>query len=238
MPHLATDDLGGREDWGLSNAGSRPETLSRHAYAAVRRAINQGDIVPGSLYSEGAIAKLLDVSRTPVREALIELAREKVVEKVPQRGFRLRQPSVEELREAFDLRELVECYVVRRVAIEAPDTALVSVARLLKDQASAVDDFRRFAYLGEAFHLGLPTLLGLERSRSLIDTVRASAWRWSGSNDPRHAARKREVIIEHKRVLDGLAARDGERAAAAMLEHLRRSSSQAFTLVSPNSESR
>lgn len=79
----------------------RPQSLARSAHLALRKAIHDGDIKGGAL-SELQLATSLEISRTPVREALIELSREGIVEVVPQRGFRLRIVSPEERREVFD----------------------------------------------------------------------------------------------------------------------------------------
>ena len=100
---------------------ARAETLARQAYAAIRSSIWSGVVAPGVFYSEVQLAGALKISRTPVREALIQLAREGLVEIVPQRGFRLRAISDKERQEAFELRDLVEQYVVRRLANEVTD---------------------------------------------------------------------------------------------------------------------
>ena len=67
----------------------RAESLSQRAYQSLRKAIRDGAIVHGVLYSEKDLADRLGISRTPVREALIELAREGLVTIAPQRGFQL-----------------------------------------------------------------------------------------------------------------------------------------------------
>jgi DNA-binding GntR family transcriptional regulator len=71
----------------------RAESLSQRAYQSLRKAIRDGAIVHGVLYSEKDLADRLGISRTPVREALIELAREGLVTIAPQRGFQLHKLS-------------------------------------------------------------------------------------------------------------------------------------------------
>src|SRR5271154_3652655 len=81
----------------------RGESLSQRAYQSLRKAIRDGAIVHGVLYSEKEIAERLGISRTPVREALIELAREGLVTVAPQRGFRLHALSHAEQEEVYEL---------------------------------------------------------------------------------------------------------------------------------------
>ncbi|MCW2722790.1 GntR family transcriptional regulator, partial [Pseudonocardia sp.] len=91
-------------------AVERPPTLSRSAYLQLQQAIRDGAIRQGVLYSENELAETLGMSRTPVREALISLSREGLIEIESQRGFRLRTLSTDQRQEIFDLRSLLESY--------------------------------------------------------------------------------------------------------------------------------
>src|SRR5271170_3129846 len=97
----------------------RGESLSQRAYQSLRKAIRDGAVVHGVLYSEKELAERLGISRTPVREALIELAREGLVTIAPQRGFQLHEMSHEEQREVFELRLAIDTYLVERLCRDA-----------------------------------------------------------------------------------------------------------------------
>src|SRR5712692_6065211 len=81
-----------------------PTSLATQAHQALKEAIRDGIVVPRTLYSEQGIANLLQISRTPVREAVLDLSRAGLLEIVSRRGFRLREISTEERSEIFELR--------------------------------------------------------------------------------------------------------------------------------------
>lgn len=212
-----TDD-GGLPDLPLL---ARSASLSQQAYVALRRALRERKLVPGRIYSEVQLAALLDVSRTPVREALIELAREGVIEKVSQRGVRLRIPTLHELREAFDLREVVEAYVVARLAEEATEEDIRSLYRILERQEDAKSDRASFLEVDEEFHAAMAQRLGLERSREMLVTLRAIV-SISGVAALEAAGRTTAVVLqEHRAVVDGLARGNREASTMAIVAHIR-----------------
>lgn len=194
------------------------------AYNRLRRAIRDRHLVAETLYSELQIAQDLDISRTPVREALIELAREGIVEILPHRGFRLRSMTQDEERELFDLRHLVEAYVVRRLA-QAPDPAGIAVLRdIVERQAAAVEDTPAFLELDEEFHLAMPMLLGLQHASRILSGLRGLIF-LGGSAAMSSPERAREVLEEHRHIVDALAAADAQRAAASLSDHIDRTAS-------------
>jgi GntR family transcriptional regulator, rspAB operon transcriptional repressor len=198
----------------------RAETLARQAYAAIRSSIWSGVVAPGVFYSEVQLAGALKISRTPVREALIQLAREGLVEIVPQRGFRLRAISQKERQEAFELRELVEQYVVRRLASEVTDEGVASLRSILDRQAKALDK-PEFIDIDEEFHLAMPEMLHLERTREILLTLRGIIW-LSGLDALAMPSRGSDVLQEHRAVVDALAERDPDKAQWAIREHIGR----------------
>lgn len=205
----------------MATSITRPETLSRQAYAAIRNAIRAGAIAPGGFHSEQQIAKALEISRTPVREALIELTREGIIEKLPQRGFRVRLISEQELNEVFDLRAGLEARVVRQLARVAAPDQVHALRRILDNQARVVGDPSAFLEFDEEFHLTMPAMLGLVRTQKLLLSLRdvrliAGA---AAISDPQ---RMRTVLKEHQQVVDRVGAGDPVGASRAILLHIHR----------------
>jgi DNA-binding GntR family transcriptional regulator len=198
----------------------RAETLSRQAYVALRRAIRAGQLAPETMYAEAGIASMLGISRTPIREALAVLAREGLIEKLPQRGFRLRNPTEREIEEAYDLRALIEGYVVGRLASEAAAEDLQVLEQIVNRQEIATGDAAAFVEIGEEFHLGMPRLIGLERSRSMIAMLRMAVWETVSIDNLRKPERMGEVVNEHREVLKHLRHRDPSRASSALVAHV------------------
>ncbi len=199
----------------------RPESLARRAYAALRNAIKDRAIVAGVLYSEIQLAEELKISRTPVREALIELSREGIIEIVPQRGFRIRTISAEEEREVFDLRGSVESYVVRRLAKEARPEDLAKLSNILARQSKTLDDPNAFLELDGEFHRTLPTLLGLQRTPQVLELLRGISC-LAGSVELSLPQSSHEVLEEHRQIVEMIQEGNIDGAGAAMLHHIQR----------------
>ncbi len=198
---------------------SRVETLARQTYAAIRTSIRSGTIAPDVFYSEVQLAQALGISRTPVREALIELEREGLIEIIPQRGFRLRTISEAERREAFELRILIETNVARRLAKDATEADINVLRGILDDQERAISDPAAFLDADEEFHLTMPMLLELERTRRILLTLRGIIW-LAGHDAIRAPSRAAEVIAEHRALVDRIAAKDPSGAAQAVRAHI------------------
>lgn len=215
---------------GLSDAFAslaRPERLAQRAYQAIRQAIRHGILVHGDLYSENDLSSRLGISRTPVREALIELAREGLVEIAPQRGFRLRKLSLEEQREIFDLRRVLESYVVERLAKNATPEGVAQLKQLLAGQADHIDDPSAFLAVDEQFHLLMPELVGLARTSDLLVTLRGAMW-LMGSTALVLPHRAPDVLSEHQAIVDAIADHDPARAVRAVQAHIKRTSAAAL----------
>ncbi|GAB2968643.1 GntR family transcriptional regulator [Amycolatopsis acidiphila] len=202
-------------------AVERPKTLSRSAYLGIQQAIRDGAIIQGTLYSENELAETLGMSRTPVREALIALAREGLVEIESQRGFRLRQLSDAQRWEVFDLRLLLEPYVARKLAECATEDGVRRLTELVdgQEELSGADLQSAFLALDEEFHLLMPQLVGLERSHDILVSLRGAMWLMGFealSLPQRHSA----VIAEHRAIVAAIAAHDPDAAAGAAHEHI------------------
>ncbi len=92
--------------------------LREQVLQQVRSEIISGHSVPGSMYSVPNLAATLGISTTPVREALLELARSGLIEPMRNRGFKVVAPTLSQLRNLFDMRELLEVYAVELVALK------------------------------------------------------------------------------------------------------------------------
>jgi DNA-binding GntR family transcriptional regulator len=210
-------------------AVERPRTLARGAYLRIQQAIRDGAISQGTLYSENELAETLGMSRTPVREALIALAREGIVEVASQRGFRLRQLSSEQRQEIFDLRLLLEPYAARRLAEIATDEDVRRLSDLIDGQEalSAEGQESAFLALDEEFHLLMPKLVGLERSHDIMVSLRGAMW-LMGFEALALPRRHSAVISEHRAIVAAIAAHDSHAAAEAAHEHIVKTAAAVF----------
>jgi len=199
----------------------RPETLLALAYDRIKGLLVRGELKQDIIYSANQFAEILGVSRTPVREALIQLVAESLLISVQGRGFRIREFTAKEIRDFFETRLMIETYVIGRLAggvgpedIQALDESLMQMI-----QSAEKKDSYGFLEADKAFHMNLihrhENLLLvsiMENIRNLISILGRKALAISG--------RTEEVVEEHRRVLDGLRRRDAGEAAAAMRDHL------------------
>lgn len=101
--------------------------LARTAYLQLKEAIVFAKFKPGEYISENMLAAVLEMSRTPVREALKELAYENLVELMPGRGAVVKDISLKDLKEIFELRRVLECFAAESAAQNLTDTEIQSL---------------------------------------------------------------------------------------------------------------
>lgn len=116
-----------------------PDRLVDNAYARLREAILSGDLPPGTRLSVPALAKRLEISRSPIREAVLRLTREQLAEEVPHRGVVVARIGPRDLAALYEVREVLEG-LAARLAVENAGRRLVDqLATALADQERAVE---------------------------------------------------------------------------------------------------
>jgi DNA-binding GntR family transcriptional regulator len=158
-------------DLGAENLAALP-SHRRQIADRLRAAIIAGTMEAGPVYSAPVLAAQFGVSPTPVREAMIDLAKDGLVEVLRYKGFRVTEPSEKELKDMLEVRLLLEVPTVERVASQgiAPET----VARLHELAALTVQRAEDRDVLGHLaadlqFHLELLSLAG---NQEIVETVR------------------------------------------------------------------
>jgi DNA-binding GntR family transcriptional regulator len=199
---------------------TRADTLATQAYQAIRLALLHGQLRPDQFYSENSVALMLGISRTPAREALRQLETEGLIEVLPQRGFRVRRIAESELVEFYELREMLEAYVVRTLCRSVDERQVSSLRHILERQQIAVDDVTEFIGLDEEFHLSLARMAGLQRTARIVASLRGVLW-LMGTRIVDDPSRRIDVIHEHKSILAALERRDSAAAAMAVTRHVR-----------------
>ena len=199
-----------------------PEPIARRVFRELRRAIITMHFKPGQALSEQDIAGRLGVSRQPVREAFIKLGEAGLLTIRPQRGTFVVRISTKQVFDARFVREAVELAIVRRACMELADGTIETLRENLEAQRDAADDLRpqRFMELDEAFHRAIAQGAGCEYAWRMIEETKAQMDRVRYLSLP-HATPLERLIVQHEAVADAIAARDPERAEAAMRRHLR-----------------
>lgn len=197
----------------------RPESLAQQGYTVIRRAIRDGKIPRGRFFSETTLAESLGVSRTPVREALLNLYRDGVVEIVPKRGYRLVELDESEVREIRLLRVALEQLVVGQLCATVTPEQIRELRGILSSQRRGREDM--FS-IDEAFHIRMAEMAGLRQTTRELLGVRGKMYLMA-SGTKVTGLRNDKVVKEHEELVDALEQHDCKRAKRVMTEHVERS---------------
>jgi GntR family transcriptional regulator, rspAB operon transcriptional repressor len=203
----------------LSERRSGGTTRAR-VYANLRDAIVRAELEPGRQLSENELAASLGVSRTPVREALVRLRDDRLVEIVPQLGTFVSPISTRAVADAQFIREALECAAVRAAAARVTAEDIETLEQNLTAQERARDsaDFDAFYVLDDAFHQAICDLSGravwaiTQRAKGHLNRIRRLSLPM-----PSYLA---EMIVEHRAIVTRLAEQDPDGAEAALRHHL------------------
>jgi DNA-binding GntR family transcriptional regulator len=197
------------------------QNLREEALSSLRAAILSGELKPESIHSTTALADRLGVSPTPVREAMLELARQGLVEPLPNRGFRVVAAREADLDEIRDLRLMLEVPALALVIEHASEQDLEALRTHIVelDRAGKRGDLERFLTADRAFHLGLLTLGDHARLVRIVGELRDQT-RILGLGSAASRASLKSAGPEHAAILDAVLARDVATAQRQMVEHL------------------
>lgn len=209
-------------------------THGRRAVIELREKILSGELQGGMRLFEVPLAELLDISRTPVREALSRLAEEGLLERLPSGGFVVRRFGFADVIDAIEMRGVMEGMVARLAAergAKAEDLQKISetVASIDLCFGERLDevDFDGYSELNESFHHQLAALSGSELIRREVE--RASSLPFASPStflpDRGDIAAFRLSLRgaqdQHKAIVAAIAGREGTRAEAIAREHAR-----------------
>jgi GntR family transcriptional regulator, rspAB operon transcriptional repressor len=187
----------------------------------LRRLIVALELPPGSRLSEQDIAERHGVSRQPVREALIGLARTRLVEIQPQRGTVVVKISVRKMMEARFVREAIETAVVRRACSSFDRQTRQRIDDLLEmqDHAARRDDHAAFQRYDELFHIALAEGAGCPLAWEAVQDIKSHMDRVCQLTLPGPEAML-PLIDQHRAIVTAIDGRDEDAAAEAMRRHL------------------
>ena len=204
-----------------------PVTRGAEVYDVLRAELLNGVLCPGQKLRMVELARRFSVSQSVVREALTRLAEQGLVVATPQRGFRVRELSVEDIVGLTESRVQIES-VALRLAIERGDvrweTEIVAAHHLL-ERTPVVDAdggfYEPWAAVHRDFHGALTAGCGNARLQGVVLALRDSAelyrrWWWALADD-----RQRDLAAEHRQLKDLTLARDADGAIEALTYHIK-----------------
>ena len=187
---------------------------------SVTAAIVERRLMPGTKLAEQRLADIFGVSRTIVRQALNQLSRDRLVTLEPSRGAFVAMPSIDEARQVFQVRTMMETAMIRQLAARITDRQIAELRAHLRDEGDAVDrtDVAGRTGLLADFHVVLARMLGNDvLAQLLADLLSRSsliALMYQSSHSAEHSRN------EHVQIVDALERRDARAAARLMAHHV------------------
>jgi DNA-binding GntR family transcriptional regulator len=212
---------------------SESKSLVQLAYERVKQRILDNQYYPGYQALENEVAEDLGMSRTPVREALIRLKHEGLVELIPRRGLRVVPVLADDMKEIYDVLTSLESMAAELLAKRKPDAAtLEPMKEATRDMEVALknDDLDAWAAADEKFHRALIDLCGNGRLAHMANTVRDQGHR-ARMVTLRLREKPSASVDEHERVLRAIENGDWETARDVHYDHRRRASEELTAIL-------
>ncbi|MGV8874069.1 MAG: GntR family transcriptional regulator [Rhodococcus sp. (in: high G+C Gram-positive bacteria)] len=201
---------------------SERELLTQSVHATLREQIFSGELAPGTPLSVPALAAKLNVSRTPVREAVQQLIYEGIAVHTRNAGAKVDSLDANTIRSVFEVRELLDGLAAHRATLNATDEVIEELRKMVQQQRALLDepsDAQRDALLDLRFHT---RIRDVAHNRPLSDALlrldsQAHLYRsdmWSSEVGRRLAVR------EHERIVDAIETGDAEAARVAASAHV------------------
>ena len=197
------------------------QSLSDRAYYAIRELIVTLELAPGSVVSERELMEQLGVGRTPVREALRDLAREQLVEVFPRRGIFVSGVDVGDIAGLSEVRLVLECQAARLAAERSNDADRAETVSLLEELAGTAGDRgeRQLIDLDQRIHRHVYRCTHNPFLEATLEEYYVLTLRiWFLALD--RVERLGDAIREHHAILEAIRDRDPDRAETVMRAHV------------------
>jgi len=199
------------------------KTVHQAVFERLREAILTGYFRPGQRLVERELAEAMQISRTPIREALRKLEKEKLVTNIPYRGVFVSEVSAKTAREVYQVRMVLEGLATALAAARATPQDLALLRGIMEDLEKAVAEGRLEQVIegNKRFHTAIAEIAGNEVLRDVLRGLQAhvSLLRVTSLSQP---GRPEATLKEHRAIYEAIAAGDPEQAEKLAADHVRR----------------
>ncbi len=198
--------------------------LAQQAYETILELVLSGNAEPGELLTERRLADTLNMSRTPIRDALLMLESEGLLIRHGTRGLQVKQMRIDDFMEVLHVRQLLEPEAARlaagRISADTLDTLIDDLNVLLQDAAKGERPERdRVRSVDERLHGAISESAGNRQLAGIIQSLRHQTLIFDLRNMPE---RLDATCHEHLDLISHLKSGDGDKAATSMSQHLDR----------------
>ncbi len=204
-----------------SESAEPPHSAAQRAYAFVKERLLDGRYANGVLLSENALARQLGISRTPVRQAFVQLETEEFVALYPRRGALVRTVSPAEADDVLEARLLIELHCARRVAVDGEALAAALNGAIAEQERALLDAGAGFVRADRGFHRLIVAANRNEILTHQYDALWDRQQRMLATAIARDSARMTQFIAEHRQIAAAIERCDPTAAAELISAHLR-----------------
>lgn len=203
--------------------GDNKGLIRDHVHETLKKDIMELKLEPGRFISEKEIIEMLQVSRSPIREALVKLSQENLIETIPQKGSFISHIDLDHAEESRFVRETLEAAIIRQACEQLSAEQVLQLQNLISLQELSVKEknFERMFYLDEDFHKSIAIGCGKIRTWVLIQQSsthynRIRFLRLTSKDDW-------DIIIsQHQEIVDSIRENNPDKAEKVMRGHLNR----------------
>lgn len=196
--------------------------LKERAYVEIKQRIQTGQFSPGAFLSERQLTALLGMSKTPIKAALERLEQEGFVGVSPKQGIVVRELSISEVADQFELRKALETYVVRAISGNLDERQVRTIERNLVEQGSAAKRGRigKSVELDAEFHLLLCEAFGNRAILECLTQHRSKMHRVIFQVSSKVPGRLAQAVREHEGIFAAIRSGQADEAARLLEQHL------------------
>lgn len=206
--------------------------LPQRAYHIIRLAIRDLILPPGKTILEREMTEVLQMSRTPVREALVRLETEGMVRIIPRRGFIVEPIEREDLKQIYEIVETLDGLAVSLATAKVGEVEIGQLESLIEQQEEALEqgDLKRWAFLDDKFHNLIIEFAENKRLSAVIEIYSDQLYR-ARLFTINHRPVLVKSIVEHKTIVSCMKIKEGEAARLIMQSHRNRARKEILTVL-------
>lgn len=216
----------------------KPVGLTDWAYLWIKEAILNLKLSPGIQLHINQLTSQMNISRTPIREALLRLEKDGLVRVISRIGFFVTEITSQDLEELYEIRELLESRAIEGAVNNLSDGDMKHIDDLIQAGFLSVEkkDVEKFLQTEIEFHSFLIDHSQNQRLISIMESLRDLTYRWR-TLSLRSFGNLRLSHEEHKEIADAVKTRNGKKAGRLMGEHIRNAKDRILQLVEQEQES-
>lgn len=195
------------------------KTLSEKIYDKLKKLIMEGELEKGTKITETAIAKIFDVSPTPVREAFKKLSSEGLIEVTSWKGVVVKGIDQKDLLEIYECREALES-MAGKLAVQNITESDIQILDSILKECDKTNEIKKIIELNTIFHNEILRIAANERLKKLLNDL-TSVILYDRNISNRYLIRRFEIQKEHLEILEALKERDSDKSSKLISQHIR-----------------